>query len=129
MKINKYSNRIKEFEKLLTKLLEKDSLSIKEIVSKSPNSFNFKGVYLISTPTDSEIVWAGMTDKTIYNRIFDHQRLGHRPSNLKAILKNNSNYPQDIENYLVRCIEIAKNRRRSLFEHFAISILEPTFNK
>jgi hypothetical protein len=50
-------------------------------------------------------------------------------SDLKGMLKLRPDHSQEIDIYLVRCAEIPNARDRMFFEHFAISILQPTFNK
>ena len=84
---------------------------------------------MISTPKDNEFVYVGKTQtKTIIGRIADHKSIDTK-SDLKGMLKISPNYPQEIDRYLVRCTGISDTKERTFFEHFAISILQPMFNK
>ncbi len=130
MLLKKYSAHISYLSAILCKLLGKEPLSVQDINSgRNISQFNVEGVYVISTPDDSEFVYVGRTQrKTVAGRIKDHHCLNTN-SDLKGMLSILKNYPQDIDNYLVRCIEIRDPRERTLFEHFLISILQPRFNK
>ncbi len=129
MEFKKYSSRDSEFRILLFEVLSTEALTIRDVLIKSPSRFNAEGIYIISTPDDSEIVYVGKTrTKSIFGRIKDHRSINTR-SDLKGMLKMFSDYPQEIDDYLVRCVEVADARRRTFFEHFTISILQPPFNK
>jgi len=127
--MEKYSTRISEFHTQLCELLSKGALSIHNIIKKKPSQFNVEGVYAISTPDDREIVYVGKTlTKSVIGRLSDHRSIDTK-SDLKGMLKLFSDYPQEIDHYLVRCVEVADPRKRTYFEHFSISILQPPFNK
>ncbi len=131
MKLEEYSNRISEFRNQLFELLSTDALTIHDVLMKRPSRFNVEGVYLISTPDDNEIVYVGKTrTKSVIGRLSDH-RTKDTKSDLKRMLKLKlfSDYPQEVNNYLVRCVEVVDSRKRTFFEHFSISILQPPFNK
>jgi len=100
-----------------------------DLLQEKPLRFNIEGVYAISTPGDNEIVYVGKTlTKSVIGRIADHRNIDTM-SDLKGMLKLLTNYPQEVDSYLVRCIEVTDARQRTLFEHFAISVLQPAFNK
>ncbi len=131
MELEEHSVRISEFRSQLSKLLSTGTLTIHNILMKKPSRFNVKGVYLISTPDDNEIVYVGKTrTKSVIGRLSDH-RTKDTKSDLKRMLKLKlfSDYPQEVNNYLVRCVEVVDSRKRTFFEHFSISILQPPFNK
>ena len=128
MGLEGYSTRINEFSNLVSELLSMNPLTIRDVI-KGPSRFSVEGVYSISTPDDSEIVYVGKTrTKTIVGRIRDHRSIDTK-SDLKGMLKLFSSYPQEIDDYLVRCVEIVDAKKRTFFEHFSISTLQPPFNK
>lgn len=128
MELEEYSARIGEFGRQLQELLSSNALTIHDLI-KGPSRFNIEGVYIISTPDDSEMVYAGKTrTKSIIDRFRDHRGID-TSSDLKGMLRLNPNYPQQIDEYLVRCVEVADARRRTFLEHFLISILQSPFNK
>jgi ribosomal protein S3 len=97
MELEEHSVRISEFRSQLSKLLSTDTLTIHNILMKKPSRFNVKGVYLISTPDDNEIVYVGKTrTKSVIGRLSDH-RTKDTKSDLKMLkLKLFSDYPQDV---------------------------------
>lgn len=127
--LKEYGAQISEFGEKLVKFLSLGARTIHNVLDKKPLQFNVEGVYIISTPDDEKIVYAGKTStKSIAERLRDHRNID-TTSDLKGMLKLFADYPQDIDNYLVRCVEVTDSRERTLFEHFAISILQPVFNK
>jgi len=133
VKLNKYSDRISDLNAMLFELLKKEPIAVQDIVylfGRNISQFYVEGVYMISTPDDNEIVYVGKTrTKSVAGRVKDHRSINTN-SDLKGMLsKLFKDYPQDIDNYLVRCIEIRDPRERTFFEHFLISILQPHFNK
>jgi len=100
-----YSSRISELQEHLSTILEKDAVPIGEILKSKPDEFNVKGVYIITTSDDKEIVWVGETTTlTVKERIKHHCKL-NQSSDLNVVLKKNPDYPQDCNIYLVRCFE------------------------
>jgi hypothetical protein len=99
-------------------------------VATEPSLHNASGVYLIIPPDGSRVVYVGKTrSKSIAGRMKDHLSIDTN-SDLKGMLKNVfTNYPQEKENYLVQYIAIPDDKERTLFEHFAIAVLNPPFNK
>ncbi len=129
MEAKEYCGRVSEFRSQLFELLSTDPLAIHDVLTNRPSRFNLEGVYAISVPHDSEIVYVGKTrTKSVIERLRDHRSIDTK-SDLKGMLKLFSSYPQEIDNYLVRCAEVTDARKRTMFEHFLISILQPPFNK
>jgi len=129
MEAKEYSARISRFFSQLFELLSTYPLAIRDVLTNRPSRFNLEGVYVISIPDDSEIVYVGKTrTKSVIERLRDHRSIDTK-SDLKGMLKLFSNYPQEINDYLVRCAEVTDPRKRTMFEHFLISILQPPFNK
>ena len=127
--LKEYDARISEFREKLLQLLSVDARTIRNVLDKKPLQFNVEGVYIISTPDDRKIVYAGKTStKSIIARLRDHRNID-TTSDLKGMLKVFADYPQEIDDYLVRCVEIMHSRERTFFEYFVISILQPPFNK
>ena len=121
--------RIEAYQERLSRLLCSGYLTIRTIAFDRPARFDIEGVYIISTPDDKKIVYAGRTKtKTVTGRIRDHRSIDTQ-SDLKGMLRSNQSYPQEIDDYSVRCMEMEDSRERIFFEHFIISILKPVFNK
>lgn len=128
MEIKDLDNRLSEFKSLLSKLLEAEPVRVREVIDNSPPKFNVEGVYAISTP-DDDLAYVGMTrTKLVSERIKDHRYIDTK-SDLKGMLKMFPDYPQEADDYLVRCVEVSDDRNRMFFEYFAIGILRPPFNK
>lgn len=124
-----YSARISVFRNQLFELLSTDAFTIHDILRMKPSRFTVEGVYIISTPDDSEIVYVGRTrTKSVIGRLIDHRNIDTK-SDLKGMLMLFSDYPQEIDDYLVRCLDVADARKRTFLEHFLISVLQPPFNK
>lgn len=101
MRIEEYSTRISEFHDRLLDLLSGVPFTICDVLGKRPSRFNVEGVYIISTPDDREIVYAGKTcTKLVLERIGDHRNID-TTSDLKGMLKLFADYPQEIDDYLV----------------------------
>ncbi|MFX0199170.1 MAG: hypothetical protein ACFFCW_23855 [Candidatus Hodarchaeota archaeon] len=129
MEIQEYSARISVFRGQLFALLSADPLTVREILDMRPPRFDVEGVYVISTPDDGEIVYVGKTrTKSVIGRVSDHRDTDTK-SDLKGMLRLFPDYPQEVNNYLVRCINISDARKRTFFEHFSIGVLSPPFNK
>jgi hypothetical protein len=112
---------------MLKRLMENERLTLKEV--KTGNKYNYRGVYVLTRPDNDEVVYAGKTiEKEIKGRMEDHLG-GSGESDLKALLKEHRDYPQDPEEYFVRGIKIEDLRERGLFEYFLISVLNPPFNR
>ncbi len=125
-----YTNRISEFRNQLFKLLSTPALTIRDILKEKPPRFNVEGVYIISTPNDREHVYVGKTKtNTVVGRVADHRHKDTKSDLKGMLLKLFSDYPQKIDDYLVRCVEVADARKRTFFEQFSISVLQPHFNK
>ena len=123
-----HKNRLSDFTERVSKLLGTTPTNVREVIDNNPNEFDVEGVYAISTP-DDDLVYVGKTrTKTISGRIKDHRYMGER-SDLRGMLKVFNDYPQEIDKYLVRCIEVADPRERTFFEYFTIGVLSPPFNK
>ena len=122
-----YHRNILEYTRELEILINSKHYSISKVVGDNVN-FGFKGVYIISTPKDESIVYAGETGKTIQKRMKDHLS-GASDSDLKSMLIYYQKYPLNPKNYLVRCIKKESTRDRIYFENFLKSILKPPFNK
>lgn len=124
-----YSALISRLRSQLRDLLSSVALTVHDVRFEEPPQFNVEGVYVISTPDDGEIIYTGKTrTKTVIERIADHRSIDTK-SDLKGMLKMFLDYPQEIDEYLVRCVEISDSRDRTFFEHFSISVLQPPFNK
>lgn len=118
-----------EYKKDIINLVNSGSYTTDEIIKTPHQFFKIKGVYLISTPDDDEIVYIGKTKtKTIAGRIEDHRSIG-TDSNLRRMLELYPKYPKEIKEYHIRCKEIKNERERTFFKYFAIGILQPHFNK
>jgi hypothetical protein len=99
------------------------------MVQTKPFKFNVEGIYAISTPDDSKVVYMGKTRRlTIAGRMCDHKNTD-TTSDLKGMLKQHLDYPQERDTYLIRGLEVQDERRRTMLEHFIISIIDPPFNK
>ena len=129
MEVKEFPTRISQFHNQLCELLSRDALSIHDIIREKPSQFDVEGVYVISTPDDEKIVYVGKTrTKSVIGRLSDH-RIMDTNSDLKGMLKLFPDYPQETDQYLARCIKVTDPRKRTYFEHFLISILQPPFNK
>ena len=129
MKLEDYAYRVAQFQRKLFVLITSKPSTITQVLQEKPSRYEVEGVYVISTPDDKRIVYVGKTlTKTIIGRIADHRNIDTK-SDLKGMLKIFPDYPRQIDKYQVRCTEISDACERMLFEHFAISILGPPFNK
>jgi len=129
MEPEELSSRISDLQEQLLGLLSTEPASISDVFFNEPPRFNVEGVYMISTPDDRKVVWVGRTiTKSIIGRIADH-RSGATTSDLKRRVRGSPEYPQNIDEYLVRCVAIPNPRERILFEHFSIGALQPALNK
>ncbi len=110
-------------------MLSREARCIRDVLDNKPSAFDVEGVYVISTPDDSQFVYVGKTrTKTIVERIRDHRSIDTQ-SDLKGMLKRHPEYPQEIDRYFVRCAEERDARLRTFLEHFVIGVLQPPFNK
>ena len=124
-----YTKRISELQERLSEILKRDAIPIGVVLKDKPEQFKVQGVYVITTPDDSEIVWVGETrTKKVCERIEAHCNLNQN-SDLNVVLKKNLNYPQDYNTYMVRCLEEIDFKKRGQLEHFLIGVLQPVFNK
>ena len=129
MKTQDASSSIKEHRERLTRLLNSISQTVRDVAFDLPTEFDVEGVYIISTPDDKEMVYTGRTKtKSVTGRVQDHRRI-NTGSDLKGMLKTHKSYPQETDDYKVRCIEIIDPRERTFFEYFVIGVLKPAFNK
>jgi hypothetical protein len=127
--MEKYNPEILEHKERLSELFAARGFTFNNILKNKPSQFNVKGVYAISTPNDGEVVYVGKTlTKSVIGRLSDHRSIC-TTSDLKGMLKLFPNYPQEINNYVVRCIQIDDPRRRTFVEYFIISAIQPAFNK
>jgi hypothetical protein len=121
--------RVSGLKKQLTRLLTSEAVSIGRVLADKPNGFAVSGVYAISTPADDEIVYVGKTrTKPIIGRLADHRSLDTK-SDLRGMLKIHSDYPQQINEYVARCLCVVDDRQRTFLEHFCIGVVQPRFNK
>ena len=129
--IEKSKKEIEKWEEKLEELLLKKAELISN-VAKNKNIHEL-GVYAISKPDDSEIIYVGKTKtKTIQGRMYDHLKHKHGDTDsdlANMVLKRKHLYPQDYPNYLVRYLPLEDSRDRMRFEMFTISILNPDLNK
>ena len=129
MKLQDSSSNIESHKEKLTRLLYSSVRTIQDVAFSLPAEFDVEGVYVISTPNDKEIVYAGRTKtKLVIGRIKDH-RSTNTNSDLRGMVRINPSYPQGIDTYRVRCTEIIDYKERLFFEHFVIGVLKPAFNK
>ncbi len=129
MEIGKYSYNVNEFSSMLNKLISSDPITFFKALTTKEIKLNVEGVYIISTPNDSEIIYAGKTkSKSVLGRMKDHFSL-KTDSDLRGMLKLFPSYPRDIDNYLIRCLEVPDARKRTFFEYFATGVLRSPFNK
>jgi len=107
VKSGAYNNRISAFTKMMFEILDSEPINIRVLVSEKPSRFNVAGVYLINSPADDNIVYVGRTKtNTITKRIQDHRSI-NTDSDLKGKLKMYSDYPQKINEYLIRCLAVS----------------------
>jgi len=125
----------KELEKInygfmekLNKLLNSELIKLKDLL-QNKDTFNFPAVYIFSKPNSKEVVYVGRT-KTLYlwERIKDHKTINTK-SDLNIMIKGKENYPQIVDEYMIRCLKIEDGRERMFFENFVIAILQPELNK
>ena len=124
------TEEIKKWNELLLVLLSKKPSKISNIAEDK--KIQDLGVYAISYPDDSQIVYIGKTKtKTIHGRMKDHLQHKHldTDSDLANMVLRRKLLPQDYENYLVRYVALDEPRDRMRFEMFSISILNPQLNK
>jgi hypothetical protein len=131
--VNKCNSRIRLLSSQIERLLSAEAISIAALLD-APDRHKVPGVYVISTPNDDEIVYIGKTRTgTIASRLKDHRSLDDKQakssSDLRGMLSRNRNYPSKPEEYLVRYFQIDQEKDRHWFEHFAIGVLAPPFNK
>ena len=121
--------RLDTFRVLLDKLVHSVGRTVADVVGNEPRGFDVEGVYCISLPDDRKIVYIGQTrSKKVIGRVRDH-RSNNGTSDLRCMLKNGTgDYPQAVDEYVVRCIEVADPKQRAFFEHFAMAVVQPPFN-
>ncbi len=122
-------SRITSLRECITLLTSSKPFRLADVIDGQPREFNVEGIYCISTPADDEIVYVGKTrSKSVIGRMKDHRSINTN-SDLKGMLKLFPEYPQSIDDYLIRCIEVTDSWQRAFTEHFAIGVLQPPFNK
>jgi hypothetical protein len=110
-----------QFEELLSKTPEKMIDAVKRYPKRH-------GVYAISDPEDTEIVYVGMSKRGVDGvgqRIFDHL-MNSGSSDLKIMIGGDK---KKAEQYFVRIIEEDDYISRRNLEAVATGTLSPKFNK
>jgi len=109
--------------------LSVEPIEVGFVADEKPAQLMFPGIYAFSLPDDSEIVYVGKTrTNTILQRILDHKNISTN-SDMRGMLKNNSDMPQNIESYKLRYLPVTDDRERGFLEYFCIGILKPRLNK
>jgi excinuclease UvrABC nuclease subunit len=109
----------------LEELLSKPPEKMKDAVDRYPKRH---GVYVISDPEDSEIVYVGMSrtaKEGVGQRLKDHLN-NKEAAVLKSMVGGDK---KKAEQYFVRIIEVDDNITRRNLEALAIGALSPKFNK
>lgn len=124
-----YLDQLREFTADLERLVSQPGSVLGHVLEGWPPEARVPAVYLISTPDDTRVVYAGMTVRQIVaDRFHDHCHL-RGGSNLRGILPSHPDCPQDPFAYRARWIAIDDPRERRFFESFAIGVLRPPFNR
>jgi hypothetical protein len=124
-----YVAQLRKFTSDLHALAELQSRVIGDVLREWPDDAQFTSGYLVSTPDDGEIVYAGMSkDQVVANRFYDHIH-NRNPSNLSGILPRFPTYPQAADTYRVRWVPVEDLRERRFFESFVIGVIRPPFNR
>ena len=122
------NSHIQKHLRRLDCLIGAESMTIGHLL-KNRILHDSSGVYAILVPDDSEVIYVGRTKtKGVAGRIADHRSI-NTPSDLRGMLKNNPQLPQQIDEYRVRYVPIEESRDRLFFEMFAIGCLRPRLNK
>ena len=109
----------------LESLLSLKPVRMKEAFKHYPNR---QGVYAISDPEDSEIVYVGMSVKAVGG--VGQRLLDHLKNKEKAVLKSMvGGDRKEAERYFVRVFELDDYISRRNLEAFATSTLSPKYNK
>jgi len=126
---DRFSEAIRGFSSRLSDLLDSCSCQLVEVASSRPPESQVPGVYLILSPPDGHVVYAGMTQHRnhICRRLGDH-RNGNASCDLPVMLSQHAEMPQAIEEYRVKWLEIEDPRDRYLFEQFVVGVLSPELN-
>lgn len=125
-----YATNLATFTAELERLLSQPSHLLSDVIKRWPPEAQFPGVYAISTPDDSAVVYVGMTvSQVLADRLHDHYHL-KGGSDLRGMLPVfSASHPQIRDEYRVRWLTIEELRQRILFESFVIGVLQPPFNK
>ena len=124
-----FLEQLQKFTSDLHQLVSQPSHLLAGVLRTWPTEAQVSAVYLISTPDDSEIVYAGMTvSQIVADRFHDHRNL-RGGSDLRGILPRHLTYPQSADDYRVRWVSINDSRERKFFESFVIGTLCPPFNR
>lgn len=126
---DRFCSQVQKLHKRLEELMDSTRYTISKMLASVSSQHDVEGVYVITTPDDRSVVYVGRTKtKSIRGRMNDHLK-NTGSSDLNVMLKEYPDYPQDPSKYCVRYISIEQPQQRNYFEHFAIGILEPPFNK
>ena len=120
---------IKKYGDKLAALLELPASLLVDVARNQPIASQVPGVYVILSPLDVRVVYAGKTNDQghICRRMQDH-RSGNASRDLPVMLQHHQDLVQDIDQYQVKWIEIQDPRDRYYFEQFMTGVLRPILN-
>lgn len=122
------AERVTRYRQRLDELLSAPLRSVSELL-QTRQEHDRQGVYTIARPDTDEIVYVGRTKtKGIAGRVSDHRSID-TTSDLRGMLRQNPQLPQQTDAYRVRYVVVQDPRDRLFFEYFAIACLAPTLNK
>ncbi len=99
-----YVAQLRKFTSDLHDPAAQQSRVIGDVLRDWPDDAQLPSVYLVSTPDDGEIVYAGMSkDQVVANRFYDHIH-NRNTSNLSGILPRFPTYPRSADTYRVRWV-------------------------
>ena len=115
-----------QLQQYLRQLLAAEVFSLGWPHRQPPESLAIRGVYaLYEGETLMYVGMSGRGQQLITGRLRQHKEWSRRSSELAKRVDD----PQRIRTWGVRAIEIEDDRERSQFEHYAIALLWPPFNK
>ncbi len=121
MDFEEYQNRIDNYAVRLSEAVSKNPASVESLCGDRQAKYRFPGVYFISTPDDSEIVYVSRTEnETVHSIISDHRSTD--PSlDIKGMLRDDPYLAGELDEYMVRAVRIDENRDQEFFEFLNVS--------
>lgn len=120
--------RLKTLAERLQALMSAQQYAITDVAKEKIATASVSGVYAISIRDGGAILYVGKNTKaTVAKRSFQHVNTQTK-SDLKGMIKLYKDLPQNLNNYVIRWIEIEDARERHFFEAFAMGVIQPRMN-